>query len=51
VGAVALRTVHGYVTKVGIWIASLIAVTIMTAVSTLGNKLSTTFSEVSSKLK
>jgi pilus assembly protein Flp/PilA len=32
-------------------IASLIAVTIMTAVSTLGNKLSTTFSEVSSKLK
>jgi pilus assembly protein Flp/PilA len=32
-------------------IASLIAVTIITAVSTLGNKLSTTFSEVSSKLK
>jgi pilus assembly protein Flp/PilA len=32
-------------------IASLIAVTIITAVSTLGNKLSTTFSEVSSNLK
>jgi pilus assembly protein Flp/PilA len=32
-------------------IASLIAVTIITAVSTLGNKLSTTFSEVASNLK
>jgi pilus assembly protein Flp/PilA len=32
-------------------IASLIALTIITAVSTVGNKLSTTFSEVSSKLK
>ena len=32
-------------------IASLIAVTIITAVTTLGNKLSTTFSEVSSNLK
>jgi pilus assembly protein Flp/PilA len=32
-------------------IASLIAVTIITAVTTLGNKLSTTFSEVASNLK
>jgi pilus assembly protein Flp/PilA len=32
-------------------IASLIAVTIIAAVSTLGNKLSTTFTEVSSNLK
>jgi pilus assembly protein Flp/PilA len=32
-------------------IASLIAVTIIAAVSTVGNKLSTTFSEVASNLK
>jgi pilus assembly protein Flp/PilA len=32
-------------------IASLIAVTIITAVTTLGNKLSTTFTEVASNLK
>jgi pilus assembly protein Flp/PilA len=32
-------------------IASLIAVTIITAVTTLGNKLSTTFTEVSNNLK
>ena len=32
-------------------IASLIAVTIITAVSALGNRLSTTFNEVSSNMK
>jgi pilus assembly protein Flp/PilA len=32
-------------------IASLIALTIITAVSTIGNKLKTTFSEVASNLK